>query len=105
MKNLLVVCSLMFAAGCGADVETSCDNYFDAALACMDEAYAGDDASLQATKDAFAGTCDVYGDMSGSAAKDAADLLDCYTETLEGADCSTPEAYLTSFTSIGDCAL
>ncbi|MEQ1567507.1 MAG: hypothetical protein ABMA64_17835 [Myxococcota bacterium] len=90
----------MSLAGCGADVEGACNNYTDAWIACIEEAYAGDQASIDATKAAMDGTCDAY---AGAKDKESADLLNCYADTIDGGDCSTAESYLTTIGGITTC--
>ena len=102
-KKFLLVSLVALAAGCGADPEVACENYIAAWGACIDEAYADDTAILDSTKDALDGTCDAYSGLSGSGAKEAADLLNCYADTIDAGDCSDGTTYLTTVLDITSC--
>lgn len=95
----LVVASTLVLSGCGADAGEACTAYIDAVASCAAEAYP-DDPSLYEMP---ASTCDAYNDLSGSGASDAADLLNCYADTINAGDCSTPEGYAAAVADISSC--
>ncbi len=100
------ICAVaLLASACGPDLEAACNDYFDAAIACIDEAYAEDATVADTTAAALDGVCDTYAGQKGSAAKESAEILDCYATTYESGDCSTPEGYLETSGSITDCML
>lgn len=93
LGTVLFVLSASLVA-CGPDLEQSCQDYFDAQIGCIEEAYADDPAMADAAKAAYPDTyCDAYADASGAAADDAADLFECYAAATDAADCSTTEGY------------
>ncbi len=76
---------LLSAIGCGsADPVAACERYVGAYNDCVEE-FGGSDG----VPSTF---CVAYEGLSGSDAKDAADALDCGTETIETTDCSTDVA-------------
>jgi hypothetical protein len=88
-------------AGCGGgDPEASCNAYIAAYSACAAEAY-GDDSGTYDLPDS---TCDAYSGLSGGAAGDAADLLDCYTDAYNSGDCSTTDGITAITTGLSSCA-
>ncbi len=92
MKKLIPLVLLL--AGCGSDVEGACQDYIDAWLACIDEAYADDTTGMADTYIAATeGTCDAY---AGFTDVESYDLLTCYADTIDAGDCSTPEGYATA---------
>src|SRR5688500_1486346 len=99
-KKKMMMVGVLLLAGCGADVDGACQNYDDAWVGCIDEAYADDPAMGDSVKAATEGTCDVY---DGAKDKESADLLNCYADTISGGDCSPAEAYATTVAAITDC--
>ena len=97
----LVLVGTLALSGCGADPAAACTAYLDAALACAQEAHPDNSEDFALPES----TCDAYNDLSGSAGADAADLLDCYAETINAGDCSTPEAYSDTMASITSACL
>lgn len=98
MRNLLILAPL-FLAACGADVETACLNYIDAGNACIEE-YAdanGVDVSTLLLPDS---TCDSY---EGVTDQESADLLNCYADAYNAADCSTEEGFSQAGTDVSAC--
>lgn len=93
MRNVSLIVVTVSLAGCGPNLEESCNDYVDAWIACIDEAYIDDPAIGDSVKATTEGACDVYEGVEGKDAKEAADILDCYTEILDAGDCSTIEAY------------
>lgn len=92
------------ACGGGADPAAACQDYLTAAFDCFDEAYAGDKTSLDAARGALDGYCAAYDDLSGSAASDAADLLNCQADVYAGGDCSDPKGLTALSTDVATCA-
>jgi hypothetical protein len=99
MRNA-VLSGIVAVAGCGADVEGACQNYIDAWVGCIEEAFAGDQALIDATVASTEGTCDAY---AGTKDKESADLLNCYADSISGGDCSTPDGYNAAVAGIADC--
>jgi hypothetical protein len=102
MNKLLTfaVLSLSLGACATADPETACVSYLEAYSACASEAYAVDDG----TYDLDPSTCDTYSGLSGKAASNAADLLNCYALAYNEADCSTTDGLTAATTGLSDCA-
>ncbi|MES2638449.1 MAG: hypothetical protein V4850_03180 [Myxococcota bacterium] len=102
MNKLLsfALLSLSLAACGGADPETACVAYIDAANACAAEAYP-DDSTAYEVDSSF---CDAYSGLTGAAASDAADLMNCYADAYNAADCSTTDGYTEAGTGVTDCA-
>lgn len=92
--HLFVSVLFLGVAACGPDLQASCEDYNAAYIECINQAYPDDATTAETLTAALEGTCDVYADTSGDAAKAAADLFDCYTTALEAADCSTSEGFL-----------
>ncbi len=103
MRKMSLLGVMLLAAGCGPDLEASCQNYLDAYFACADAAFEGDDGTLETTKATLDGYCSVYEGYKGSEAKDAAELLDCYADAYSAADCTTVEGFAAAGTDIGSC--
>lgn len=93
--------ALFVLSACGPDLETACENYITAANTCSEEAYP-DDAGTYAL-DAES-TCSVYDGVTGTAADDAATLLQCYADAYGAADCSTTEGYSAATQEVTACA-
>jgi hypothetical protein len=105
MRNAMVMAiGTVCLAACGPNLEQSCQDYIDANVACIQEAYADDQASADTFAAALDGYCDAYAGAKGDAAKAAADMFDCYAEKADAADCSTAEGYTAYSTSLGECA-
>ena len=104
MKKFVTVSSLVAAAlaltACGGDPVAACENYVDAWVACIDEAYADDGTTADSLAESTEGTCTAYESLSGSDGKEAAELLDCYADTIDAGDCSTSDGYSTTVSSI-----
>ena len=99
MRNLFLIAPL-FLAACGADVEGACQNYVDAYESCAGE-YAdamGVDPSTVALPDS---TCDAY---AGAKDQESADLLNCYADVYNNADCSTADGWSATSTDFSACA-
>lgn len=91
-------CALTLSlVGCGADVEGACQAYIDAANGCVAEAYP-DDAATYEVADTY---CDAYAGMKD---KESADLLNCYADAYDAADCSTTEGYTGATADMSACA-
>jgi hypothetical protein len=103
MRKILAVVAFGVLAGCGPDLEGACNNYIDAWTACATEAYGDDQASIDAVNASMDGVCDGYSGVKGAAAKQDADLLQCYADTINGGDCSTSDAYLATISDISSC--
>lgn len=101
--SLVLVTLSSLVLGCGADAESACEEYLAAWQGCLDEAYAGDDAAADAAAAALEGACDPYAGLKGKDAKEAADLLTCYADTISAGDCSDATTYTTTISSIVDC--
>lgn len=102
MNKLLcfALLSLSLGACAGADPEAACVSYLEAYSACASEAYGVDDGSY----DLDPSTCDAYSGLSGAAASNAADLLNCYADAYADADCSTSDGLTAATTGLSDCA-
>ena len=92
------------AAGCGPNLEKACENYVDAWGSCIDEAFAADAAALDEAKAQLEGTCTAYEDVKGDAADEAAEILDCYTDALDGGDCGDPASYAATLLDVASCS-
>jgi hypothetical protein len=105
MRNAMaMVFGTVCVAACGPNLEQSCQDYIDANSACIEEAYADDQASADTYKAALDGYCDGFATAKGDAAKAAADMFECYAEKADAADCSTTEGYTAYSTSLAECA-
>lgn len=80
---------------CGDDPQVACEDYLDTALACVDEAYAGDDAAVETAKAAFNGACDNV--------NSEADYFNCLRDAYANGDCSTAEGYAAIATNLANC--
>ncbi len=98
MNRLVLTALAVGLFGCGgADPEQACVDYLAAVDSCFDEA--GGSSPVNAAY------CDAYSGLTGSAAKTASDLLDCYVQVLESGDCSeVPAANDTLATATGQCS-
>ena len=98
----VVVASLL--AGCGPNLVETSQDYFDAQIGCIEEAYGDDQAAVDAAKAAYPDTyCDAYEGIKGAEADAAADLFDCYATAVDAADCSTAEGYSALGTELLAC--
>jgi hypothetical protein len=86
-------------AGC-RDVEEACLRYVDARSACIARAYEGDPEGKKAREAELEGICDPYAGTRGRA---SSRLLDCYADTIDAGDCSTPEAYFSTIGGVDAC--
>lgn len=89
MKKLLAIAALALS-GCGADVATACQNYFDAYETCITD-YAeanGMDASTLTLSDTYCE--DTYGSVQD---QESADYLNCLADAYNATDCSDSAAY------------
>lgn len=82
ISTLFVSLVVVFASACGGGPtpEDACDAYLSAAADCATEA--GADSPI--TDEACAG----YSGLTGVGASDAVDLLTCYADAIDAADCS-----------------
>ena len=99
MKYFLLALPVFALAGCGADVEGACQNYVDAYTTCA-TSYAeanGIDPTTVALPDT---TCDVY---AGTKDQESADLLNCYADVYNAADCSTADGWTAASTEFATC--
>lgn len=80
---------------CGEDPQQACEDYLDAALTCVDDAYAGDDAALAAAKAALDGACD--------SVNSEADYFHCLKDAYANGDCSTVDGYLAIASDLSSC--
>ena len=92
--RIVAILSVLGLAACGgADPEAACEDYVAAANSCAEESFAA--LEIEVTDELLldaATICAGYADLSGDLAADSADLFDCYTATMDGADCSDAEA-------------
>lgn len=80
----------LLLAACGSDPVAACEAYLEADAACAAEAWQGTVAPELGGGE----SCDcLYGELGGKAAKVAVSGLGYFAETLDEADCSTPQAY------------
>lgn len=96
---------LLLLAACSSDPVTACEDYIAADNACATEAYGGTENTQGAVSGIGGGaSCDgLYGELKGKEAKTAASAFTCFAETLDGADCSTPQAYFDALDAACDC--
>lgn len=89
--------ALTLAACGGPDPAAACENYLNAVDTCFGEA--GDDDVPVDTS-----FCAAYDNLSGSAAAEAEDLLNCYADTISAADCSDSETAFDAYAGlISEC--
>lgn len=87
----LFVSSLFALAACGgADPVAACENYIDASQACY--------AEVEVDVPLPGNYCDGFDSLKGDDAQRMVDILDCYTDAWNAADCSTAEG-------VGDAAM
>ncbi len=99
MRSLLFLAPL-FLAACGADVETACQNYFDAYNTCATE-YADANGIDPATVVPDESICDVYAGYTDQA---SADLLDCQAAAYSSGDCSTSDGWTAVAGEVAACS-
>lgn len=94
MKTLRIaaLASLAFSVACG----NACEDYFEAAESCFNDAFGGDSAGL------------VSFDLDGYCDTDAAKELDksyfqCAADAFNNGDCSTLEGYTAAATEVAGC--
>ncbi len=90
MRSLSLLAFPVLLVACGQNPEEACEDYLAAAFSCIEEAYPTDSETY---KSSYEGACTGYSGLKGSAAKEATDLLNCYTEIYANADCSTGEGF------------
>ncbi len=92
--RIVAILSVLGLAACGgADSEAACTAYVEALNACTTDAMEA--LELEVTDEMLsdaATVCAGQADLSGSAAADSAEIFDCYTDLISGADCSDTEA-------------
>ncbi len=99
--RILPVFAVLPLVACGPDLETACENYITAYNDCATEyaeAAGGDGTELDAET-----TCAAYDGVTGAAADEAADTLQCYADTYNNADCSTADGWSTASTDFATC--
>lgn len=98
--SLLALIAPFALAACGSDVEGACQNYFDAYDACATE-YAEANGIDPSTVTPADNICDAY---AGAKDKESADLLNCYADAYNAADCSTADGWTAATTELTACA-
>jgi hypothetical protein len=102
MRTVILGATALTLSACGADPVSACEDYINAANTCYTEAL-GTLATAAGELDAES-VCSVNDGLKGSAAKEATDLYNCYTEAYAAADCSTTDGWSSVGTSIlTDC--
>lgn len=98
MNRLVLTALAVGLFGCGgADPEQACTDYLAAVDACFAEA-----SGSSPVQDSY---CDAYSGLTGSGAKTAADLLDCYVQVIDAGDCSeVPAANDTLANATSQCS-
>lgn len=80
---------LLLLAGCGADVQGACEDYYDAYDACA-LTYAETNGLDPAEVEPAEKLCDAYADARDRA---SASLLSCYAQVYGAADCETADGW------------
>lgn len=86
---------LALFSACGGSAEDACNDYADAAISCVETAFAGDQAAIDTNRAAFDSACaQVNSDAS---------YFDCLADAYNGADCSTAEGFAAAGTAAAAC--